>query len=574
MAATTVVNAAYDTSGNGGRKLVRLSNGWLVAVVKDSTVSYRYYLYVSKDNGQTWSALCNVDSASSSFGMYGGSLASFGNYVYFVHAMTSGGVFCYKIDALTQTNVNIYANKQQVDPNTIATFTLSQTSLVVNNAGTEIHLAYNKKLNGQSSDNIFYAKGAVDGSGNVTWGSVTQVTTHTTSGYDAKNPCVVVKSDGNPIIFNDFYNGSTYYISSYRWDGSQFVVKHIVTASSYAQSNPCAVVDGNGVIHVVWDGLDATDSSARNIRYSKSADGGVTWDIATKLTSGAYTQQQPVIGVDKASRLYALWMGIDPTISISRYQLRRRIFNTTWNAVESITNSTTIDSQHPNIMERESNSMIGWIYRRFQSSIVVFDSIALNQAPTLTLTSPADNQTLLAGGTLEIEGTASDADGDSITVIANLNGTALVTVGLGVGTANWTVSIPEPSLQLGDNTLVVTAIDGQGATASKTLKLTKTDGDVPLLVNDVRYKLPATDDVVAWAKREGELTVDAALSGVAAGESEWFTAMEKTATSSDEDQFYKALPVKKDNVTLRLTMTRQSVDDDVAITRLIGGIGK
>ncbi|ELK39451.1 hypothetical protein D478_24288, partial [Brevibacillus agri BAB-2500] len=187
---------------------------------------------------------------------------------------------------------------------------------------------------------------------------------------------------------------------------------------------------------------------------------------------------------------------------------------------------------------------------------------------------PANNQVLLAGGTLEIEGTASDADGDSITVIASLNGTALGTVGLGVGTADWTVSIPEPSLQMGDNTLVVTAIDGKGATTSKTLKLTKSDGDVPLLVNDARYKLPPTDDVVAWVKREGSLTVDAALSGVAAGESEWYSPMEKTAAADDEDQFYKDLPVKKDEITLRLTMTRQNVTDDVAITRLIGGIGK
>lgn len=564
MAATTVVASAYDTSGNGGRKLVRLNSGNLYACVKASSTVHK--IYKSTNNGVSWAEFY---SASLGSGLQDIALATNGTYLYFIsgQANTTISVQCFKEDGTSFSPTN---------PDTSQT-AIGNVSLTTNDAGTELHAAWSSKNSTYpNSYNIRYAKGTIDGSGNVTWGSVAQLTSYSSGGY-VQNPTIVVKPNGNPIIIAERYTGADRQIVHFVWDGAAWSNPNSATCvysggNSYTQSNPCAVVDGNGVIHVVWHGTDSGDSTA-DIRYSKSTDGGATWSTMLKLTSENYGQLMASLSVDKSNKVYVYWHGAESSGNV--YNLFRLVYNgSAWSAKTKLTSNTTNDARDVSVMEKEIGSMIGWIYRDIQASAVKFDSITLNNPPTLTLTNPADNQTLLAGGTLEIEGTASDADGDSITVIASLNGTALGTVGLGVGTANWTVSIPEPSLQLGDNTLVVTAIDGQGATASKTLKLTKTDGDVPLLVNDVRYKLPATDDVVAWAKREGNLTVDAALSGVENGESEWYTAMEKTASAADEDQFYKALPVKKDNVTLRLTMTRQSVDDDVAITRLIGGVGK
>ncbi|MBO8164706.1 MAG: exo-alpha-sialidase [Brevibacillus sp.] len=558
--ATTVVNAAYDTSVNGGRKLVRLSNGWLVANTSNPSNGDVYY-FVSKDDGGSWEQLCYATLSETT----GHAIVSVGTTVYGLFS-NAANVYSVKFDATTVTNNALTLNLIEIQN------AINSCSLAIAPDGT-LHAAWSSKNSSYpNSFNIRYSKST---DGGQTWATPTQVTASNNSGVDNRNPCVVIDFSGFPVIFYDLYNGSTYFIKARTTtDGTTFTARDVYYVGSYAQSSPCAIVDGNGVIHVVWHGKDSTDTTVHNIRYSKSTDGGKTWSAAVKLTSGnTYPQFFPSIAVDNSNKLYVLWHG-KSAASPTCYQVRKIEFESVWSSITDLTSNTINDAIYPSVMEKEVGNIIGWIWLDEQTDSVMFDSVTFNNAPTLSLTSPTDNQVLSAGETLEVEGTASDPDGNSITVIASLNGTALGTVGTGTGTANWQVSIPEPDLQLGDNTLVVTAIDSQGASTSKTFKLTKTDGDVPILVNDVRYKLPATDDVVAWVKREGALTVDAALSGVAAGESEWFTPMEKTPTGADEDQFYLALPVKKDDITLRLTMTRQSVDQDAAITRLIGGIGK
>ncbi|MED1954144.1 Ig-like domain-containing protein, partial [Brevibacillus centrosporus] len=61
-----------------------------------------------------------------------------------------------------------------------------------------------------------------------------------------------------------------------------------------------------------------------------------------------------------------------------------------------------------------------------QAAAVKFDSITLNTPPTLTLSSPADNQTLAEGNSYAVEGNASDSDsGNVMTVKYKINnGTA------------------------------------------------------------------------------------------------------------------------------------------------------
>ncbi|HEY4623271.1 MAG TPA: hypothetical protein VIH12_05380, partial [Solibacillus sp.] len=55
---STVVAQPYSTAGNGGRKLVRLSNGWLVAATRKTDV---IYFYVSKDEGLKWNPLTAIN---------------------------------------------------------------------------------------------------------------------------------------------------------------------------------------------------------------------------------------------------------------------------------------------------------------------------------------------------------------------------------------------------------------------------------------------------------------------------------------------------------------------------------
>jgi hypothetical protein len=284
LAPTTVVSSAYDTSGNGGRKLVRLSNGWLVAVIKDYvTGSQPRRLYISKDSGNTWEPFGTINNLASTTGDV--ALVAVDTKVYCLQTFANVTVNLYVFDE----NGNLLVNNQQVDGGQSS---FGNVSLAVNSAGTELHAAWaSKNSTYPNGFNIRYAKGTINGDGTVTWSAPTQITTVNTSGVNHQNPCVVVRpSNGYPTIIWDFSNsgGNQYGINSVSWNGSSFgsVVPVQPGITNYAQSNPCAVVDNNGVIHVVWHGKDATDSAVNNIRYSKSTDGGATWSAATKLTSG------------------------------------------------------------------------------------------------------------------------------------------------------------------------------------------------------------------------------------------------------------------------------------------------
>lgn len=467
MAATTVVNAAYDTSGNGGRKLVRLSNGWLIAATYDNS-SKRIYFYRSIDNGQTWTQLCYMYTANSSYVWYSFALSSYGTKVFVIAASQANFMHWQSFDATTQTNTDIYQGAKTFDGGQSA---LGQCSLTINNAGTELHAAWaSKNSTYPNSFNIRYAKGTIDGSGNVTWGSVTQITTDNNTSTHFTNPCVIVKND-KPVILFQLQNGTTYGIGNIYWNGTSWVIPGgnyavVYNGNSYAQSNPCAVVDGNGVIHVVWHGMDSTDTSTNNIKYSKSTDGGVTWSTVVKLTTGnGYLQGYPSISRDNNNKLYVFWHGLDPAVSTTKYNIRKIVYDgSAWSSHQTITANTTNHAYYPNTMEKEAASMIGWIYRDDQTPSVKFDSITLNNTPTLTLTNPADNQTLQEGSTFNVQGSASDVDsGNVVTIKYKINNGTTRALSSGVSDGSSPISFAKTltyhDKRIWDGTTDITGVD-------------------------------------------------------------------------------------------------------------------
>ncbi|MED1726213.1 Ig-like domain-containing protein [Brevibacillus parabrevis] len=418
MAATTVVNAAYDTSGNGGRKLVKLSNGWLVAAVVDTT-NGKVLFYKSTDNGQSWAALCNYSTVMSV------SIASYGTKVYFVGRDSGNASVKYgNFDAATVANTTLTPTVIESGSNIAG----NGVTLAINSIGTELHVAYSGTVSAYpNSYNIRYAKGTIDGSGNVTWGSVMQVTTVNTSGNDFKNPAVVVKDNGFPAIITGYAatGVGTYRIYAYSFNGSSWSGVFIYDVTTYAQSNPCAVVDGNGVIHVVWHGLES-GSSYQAIRYAKSSDGGATWSAMLKISFGNADRKNPVIAVDNSNKLTVLY-----TYSTSEIRKNTSNDGVTW-AYSTNDPAVTTSGSDPNIMSKESNKMIGWIYKDGAAGAVKFDSIIFNTSPTLSLTSLADNQTLTEGATYTLSGTVSDTDaGQALSVKYSIGGGPTQSIALG-----------------------------------------------------------------------------------------------------------------------------------------------
>jgi hypothetical protein len=363
----TVVNQAYDTSGNGGRKLVRLSNGWLVAGVKNMSSSPKSIQFYKFD-GTSWSQLCYLQGSSSDVIDF--SLVSKGNFVY-VLATIKGSLAnagFWVIDVPNQTNVNINASGTNIDP---GQSDIGNCSLTINSAGTELHAAWvSKNSTYSSSFNIRYAKGTINGDGSVTWGAVEQWTT--ANGLDFKNP--TIQLHGNiPMVFAETpgWNvtqtgasvGSSYqgiivlkrdntlttHTGGYL-NGSLISFKYVYSnTGGYTQSFPSACVAPNGRIWVAWMGRDATDGAVENIRVAYSDDGGQTWSAMTKLTNGnSYAQQYPSITVNKNNEVFVLWQGNDATDVY--YDIRMIKYNGSWGSVSVISAGTTNTKRYPSAL--------------------------------------------------------------------------------------------------------------------------------------------------------------------------------------------------------------------------------
>ncbi|EPD52745.1 hypothetical protein HMPREF1210_01125 [Paenisporosarcina sp. HGH0030] len=284
----TVVARADDTSENGGRKLVRLSNGWLINAVWQSGTGIHFYK--SQNNGSTWSRLCYI-SLSQANAQW--SLTSVGTKIHVIFTFAAAtAVYTKTIEATTQTDVDISSPNITID---IAQTAFSGISIEKNEAGTELHATWaSKNATYANSFNIRYAKGTIATDGSVAWGVVEQRTFDNSTSINSSNPSVVVK-DGLPIITLQKVYTSGSVISCDRYTGSAWISETIIyqLSESYIQSNPSAIfvpqsINGlsNGLIADVWDGFDATHPTTKYIRFSKSFDGGVSWSAMQKLVPG------------------------------------------------------------------------------------------------------------------------------------------------------------------------------------------------------------------------------------------------------------------------------------------------
>ncbi|WP_242466664.1 sialidase family protein [Brevibacillus brevis] len=412
MAATTVVNRAYDTSGSGGRKVIALGNGWILLGAKDRNGG-RVYFYKSVDGGASWSEVGYKESGTTN--PFDFSIVPIGadKIGFLLTGSTSISSSVWTINASGYSEIETKVIENQIS--------FGNVSLEINDAGTEVHGVWTSK-NGiyPSTFNLRHAMGSVDNNGSISWSPAVQVSSFVNGAY-AQNPTILYKADGKPILLSEMYNGSSAYgIISYvrytDWTSSKTV---FMGTNNYIQAEVSAVADGNGVIHAVWYGVDSASFPNSNLYYSKSTDSGVTWSPAVKLTNGnAYTQRNPVISVDKKNKIYVFFEGADPSVSTTRLNVRMLTNDGgVWSGITTLTGNVNDSVRFVSVMNEEKSGKIGWAWKDLESQSVKFDSITFNQPPTLTLSSPANNQTLAEGNTFTIAGSATDTDNGNVVTI-------------------------------------------------------------------------------------------------------------------------------------------------------------
>jgi hypothetical protein len=386
----TVVNQPYDTSGNGGRKLVMLDNGWLVAGAKTND---SVYLYVDKQDGNGFAPLCNVIDSTLNANDF--SLTSIGNRVFMI--LDANTVMrSYSIDTTVVSNVNIFSLSPYYQGNVDSGQTLwSGTSLIKNEAGTELHAAWSSKNSTYpNSLNVRYTKGTIETDGSVTWGAVEQVTTQNNSQVNYKNPSIVLNDGGLPRIAFDGQSSTNYYIIiSNKNNGTWDSAVTVYAGTSYTQSSPSAIfvpqsINGltNGRIWVAWHGFDSVDAGTWNVRISYSDDGGVTWSSMRKLTSGSsFERFSPSITFNKNNKGDVIIDGTDGTY---RQIYKVSYDGSDWGSVSQITSfvSGTTPFYPSTLYEPTLNySSPLFIYKNTQENKVGFygewSTIEISQPP-------------------------------------------------------------------------------------------------------------------------------------------------------------------------------------------------
>lgn len=207
-------------------------------------------------------------------------------------------------------------------------------------------------------------------------------------------------------------------------------------------------------------------------------------------------------------------------------------------------------------------------------------TVKYNKAPALTVNTFTPVQSgLIPPDTITLSGTASDPDGNTVTVKGKLNTGTEKTLLSGVSSGNWSFLFKVSELKTGANTITITATDQFGAATVKTFNVKNEVVEKPMKQGVARYRilppLGSAKEILAWQKREkGDLVIDAEASFVDAGQPEQYVAMVKDSvdlnTEITEDQLYGMATAPKADVIFKQTLSRTNANSTQAATMLVG----
>lgn len=338
-----VVNSAYNTWASTRPQF--LSNGWIVGFThsaSDGNVRF----YVSKDGGATFQLLTqwSIATANNYFAMN-----SYGTNIYVVGAFGGTTVPLVKFDATTVGGT--VTSSLNLDSGQTIT---ERCSIAVNPSNGHITVVWtSKNATYPNSYNLRSVKSVDSG---VTWTKqdgtvgVDQLTTDNSPAINNKNPSTAYMSNGSPIIVCDRANGtSSFVIRTLNYNGGVWTSINAYTVSTYAQASPSATVQKYGAnvgrIEIVWHGLDATDTTQNNIRYSYSDDFGATFQSAIKLTTGnTYSQLGASISADEQGNTVVSWTGVTASSGGGYYGRKIKKISGSWGAVSDFSTETMPNS--------------------------------------------------------------------------------------------------------------------------------------------------------------------------------------------------------------------------------------
>lgn len=422
-----VVSQPFKTAGRGSRKLCITDKGHYFAVVSTGVSSEELKVYKSTDEGSNWSLFKTFDRRS----LLDCSITSIGDYIIIASNKGTVDLVCSVIHSETAVVHSEYSlvDKQKID----------SVSLSVDKARNILHVVWGSpRSSGTTVLNVHHTKGLFDRTtGALTW-DVTPKSVTTSAGADYKNPVVVTKSNGNPVIFYQQNEGRrAIYMTEYSLiDNSWSPERKLFEGGIYATNDrPSACIDANDTIHVVWTSGNSNPLEPQVVKYSKSDNGGQTWSNELTLSNvNSYTLRQPSISCDKNNKVVVVYGGVTAESTPNIYNIyQRTLENGSWSGQKPVTNitskqpSVSFNVDSPSVLLDES--LVGefgeippLIYTDNDNGVVKFvGSYEINNSPTIHLDT-ANGSTPYENDNLSVSGVANDLDdGDIVNIKYQIN---------------------------------------------------------------------------------------------------------------------------------------------------------
>ena len=206
-----------------------------------------------------------------------------------------------------------------------------------------------------------------------------------------------------------------------------------------------------------------------------------------------------------------------------------------------------------------------------------------NRAPVLTVNPIEPKSGLIDADTVIISGTVEDPENDNVSVSYRLNDSQLVEIYNDVP-GEWSFEIPLKSLKNGSNQITIEAPDSLGKKAEETVTINKKFNPAKQKKAVVYWKITTSagsaKEMFAWIQKEfGELGIEVEISMTHEGEQENFVPMTNSNTApipangTEELEFHYEDTEKKENIILKLTLTREDTSINTAIKMLSGVLG-
>jgi len=222
---------------------------------------------------------------------------------------------------------------------------------LVRTSDNYLHRVYTK-YDG-SNYRVYYAKSTDGGS---TWTE----SVLTEPGVDCKNPAIATDSEDNLWVVYEKYNDGIKYK---KYNGLSWENEQDISGDDFGHV-PAISVDSNDNIHVVW----YTDTGKICYRTYN----GTAWSSIQNLREINHPQY-PSIAIDTNNYIHVLWQELNTTTNT--YNIKHRMYTSSWQPVHNITTGETYDQKYPSIAtDTSGNAWIVWQTRDHKIKAIKYKS--------------------------------------------------------------------------------------------------------------------------------------------------------------------------------------------------------